>query len=307
MIGRPAQAWRRFATGALVATVSRPAFAQVPQPVPAIERGTLPNDWAVGESGCVGAMEVRVQDYNENFVILRQSGCTNFEKPFLYLIFGEQKALLVDTGAPGANVGNAVKEVMHRWSTRHEGRTLPLVVVHSHGHGDHTAGDGQLLGTDVTVVPATLERIQQFFGIGRWPGEVATYDLGGRIIDVIPIPGHQVASVAYYDRRTGILLTGDTMYPGRLYIRDAAAFIQSVRRLVDFTSTRIITHVLGAHIENSRTPYVDYAEGTKYQPAEHPLELGRAHLLELQDGLAQMGARVERRVLRDFTIWPIQP
>jgi hypothetical protein len=66
-------------------------------------------------------------------------------------------------------------------------------------------------------------------------------------------------------------------------------------------------HVLGAHIENTSEPYVDYPEGTKYQPAEHPLELGRAHLLELLDGLTAMNGRLERRAFRDFTIWPVGP
>src|SRR5262249_20604637 len=111
--------------------------------------------------------------------------------------------------------------------------------------------------------------------------------------------------VAIYDRRTGILLTGDTLYPGRLYIRDAAAFAQSIDRLVDFTRTHDVTHVLGAHIENTLTPYVDYPTGTTFQPDEHALELSRAHLLELQDALRRMGGQLERRSLRDFTVWPL--
>ncbi len=37
------------------------------------------------------------------------------------------------------------------------------------------------------------------------------------------------------------------------------------------------------------------------------LELGRAHLLELQDALRQMGDHLERRLLRDFTVWPVVP
>jgi len=40
-------------------------------------------------------------------ISLRQSGCTDYEKPFVYLLFGKgQRALLVDTGfsswKPGA-------------------------------------------------------------------------------------------------------------------------------------------------------------------------------------------------------------
>jgi len=134
---------------------------------------------------------------------------------------------------------------------------------------------------------------------------VATIDLGGRTLDVVPIPGHQPASVAIYDRRTAVLLTGDTLYPGRLYVRDAKAFEASVQRLVDFTASRPVAHVLGAHIEQSRTPFVDYPEGTTSQPDEHVLELGRAHLLELRDALRAMNGAIVRQRLRDFTIWPV--
>ena len=81
----------------------------------------------------------------------------------------------------------------------------------------------------------------------------------------------------------------------------------SIQRLVAFTRGKPIAHILGAHIENARTPFVDYPEGTKYQPDEHALELGRAHLLELNDALSQMDGHVVRQVLRDFTIWPNMP
>jgi len=52
---------------------------------------------------------------------------------------------------------------------------------------------------------------------------------------------------------------------------------------------------------------LDYPQGTTFQPGEHVLELGRAHLLELQDALRQMGDPLERRLLRDFTVWPVVP
>jgi len=64
-------------------------------------------------------------------------------------------------------------------------------------------------------------------------------------------------------------------------VRDAQAFRASVKRLVAFTRRRPVSHILGAHVENTRMPYLDYPEGTTYQPEEHALELGRAHLLEL--------------------------
>jgi glyoxylase-like metal-dependent hydrolase (beta-lactamase superfamily II) len=247
-----------------------------------------------------------VHEYNPAFFILRQSGCTNFEKPFLYLLLGSKEALLVDTGAAGAHVSTVVEELLRRHAQRQQTPALPLLVVHSHGHGDHTAGDADLSRMPRTrVIAASPDALAEFFTLRNWPREIAQYDLGDRVVDIVPIPGHQPASIALYDRRTGILLTGDTLYPGRLYVRAAGDFVESVGRLVEFTATREVAHVLGAHIENTRTPYLDYPEGTTFQPDEHALELGRAHLLELQDALRPMGDHLQRRSLRDFTVWPV--
>ena len=85
---------------------------------------------------------------------------------------------------------------------------------------------------------------------------------------------------------------------------DGPAFVKSIQRLVDFTAGKPVSHILGNHIEQSRTPFVDYPIRTVYQPNEHALELGRAHLLELNDALQKMGGVVTRLALRDFTIWP---
>ena len=238
------------------------------------ESGGLPAHWTDQSHDCERAPAFRVHEYNSTFIILRQSGCTHFEKPFLYLLFGSKEALLVDTGARGADVSTVLEPLLRR---KFEANPLPLLVIHSHGHSDHTAGDTALRGRAATrVIEAQPREIARFFCLKNWPTDIAKYDLGDRIIDIVPIPGHDGASIAIYDRRTGNLLTGDTLYPGRLYVRDRRAFVESVERLVTFTQTRRVTHILGAHIENTRTPYLDYPEGTKFQPEEHGLELGRA-------------------------------
>ena len=74
-------------------------------------------------------------------MILRQSGCTHFEKPFLYLILGTREAMLVDTGAGGADAAPVIAEILRAHARRERRAALPLLVVHSHGHDDHVAGD----------------------------------------------------------------------------------------------------------------------------------------------------------------------
>ena len=270
------------------------------------EPGTFPARWMPPTPDCAGVPPFHVHAYNPTFFILRQSGCTHFEKPFLYLILGSREAMLIDTGAGNADVSPIVTAVLLDDARRERRAALPLLVVHSHGHSDHVAGDAAFRDRpDVRFVEGTEAAVIAFFGLTNWPQGAAEYDLGERVLDVFPIPGHGPASLAFYDRRTGILLTGDVVYPGRLYVREDEAFRASIDRLVDFTATRDVTHVLGCHVENSATPFVDYPEGTTYQPDEHVLALGRAHLLELQATLRAMPGAIVRRALRDFTVWPM--
>ena len=281
--------------------------AQAPQPDGAgLEHGVLPATWSESADVCTARQsDFRLHEYNQDFYILRQSGCTNYEKPFLYLIFGDGQALLVDTGAKGARIADAIASALKHWADAHSKPVPHLIAAHSHSHGDHVAGDSALTAmAGVTVVGTSPDAVAKFFAIKAWPDSAATFDLGGRVLDIVPIPGHERSSIAIYDRRTGILLTGDTMYPGRLYVADAAAFTKSARRLVDFTRDLRIAHVLGAHIEQARTPFLDYTIGTRFQPDEHVLELSRGHLLELNDALEHMGSALVRRSMADFTIWP---
>jgi glyoxylase-like metal-dependent hydrolase (beta-lactamase superfamily II) len=273
-----------------------------------LQPGQLPASWYAGGRTCSGVPQLLVHAYNDGFFILRQAACTNFEKPFLYLLFGQERALLLDTGAGGVDVATPVDTLIRAWLVRHGRASIQLIVAHSHAHGDHIAGDSQFVGrVGTTVVGRDTTSVRTFFGITRWPDERGVYDLGGRVLDVIPIPGHQPASIAVYDRLTGVLLTGDTFYPGRLYVRDTAAFAESIARLVEFTRDHAVVHFLGAHIENRRTPGLDYPMGTVDQPEEHDLDLGRAQLLELDSVVRSMRGQMVRTIRPDFTLWPLSP
>jgi glyoxylase-like metal-dependent hydrolase (beta-lactamase superfamily II) len=291
----------------LVLSLPGAALPQAPQPDGAgVKPGTLPKAWLLGGPKCVEVPEFQVHEYNEDLYILRQSGCSNFEKPFLFLLFGKDRALLLDTGAGKTDIARVVSKIIDNWLGRTKRASIELVVAHTHAHNDHTGGDDQFKNlARTTLVLPNLTAIQSFFGIKKWPEEIVQYDLGDRTLDVIPIPGHHATSIAIYDRQTAILFTGDTLYPGRLYVRDQVQFVQSIQRLVDFTRNKVVAHILGNHIENTRTPFLDYRAGTVYQPDEHSLELGRGELLELNEALQQMNGKIVRMAMRDFTIWPM--
>ena len=273
--------------------------------LPGVEPGVFPSAWITGGPNCLEVPDWQIHEYNPNFYIIRESGCTNYEKPFLYLIFGSERALLIDTGAGASDAAQVTQKLIAKWCKRAKRESIPLVVSHTHAHGDHTSGDKGFEGLpNTTLIPATVEAAQKAFGISEWPTQAGSIDLGGRVIDVLAIPGHQPAHLAYYDRQTGILHTGDHLYPGRLYVSDFPAYLASSRRLVEFTATRPVSHIVGCHIEQSSTPFVDYPVRTTYQPHEHSLEMGRAQLLEMLAGLEAMQGKPERAFFRDFTIWP---
>jgi glyoxylase-like metal-dependent hydrolase (beta-lactamase superfamily II) len=231
----------------------------------------------------------------------------------VFLLFGESRALLVDTGAEKDNhLPDAVARLVRMWRERTGHGAMALIVVHTHEHGDHTGGDADLAALQtpdlaVEVTPLELEATKQRFGIARWPTDLGQLDLGNRVLDAIPIPGHSKLSIALYDRRTAILLSGDTIYPGRLYIADFPAFEASIARLVDFASRHPIARLIGNHVEQTSTPFRDYPIGTLFQPEEHDLALPPTALQDLHTALAAMHGAPRRQPLRDFTIWPVGP
>lgn len=300
-----------LATASLFGTTK--VVAQLPQPDGGNFRpGVLPASWTTGGPKCMEVPPWQVHEYNPDFFILRQSGCTDYEKPFVYLLFGKDRALLLDTGSRNGDPAPTLERVMHEWLVRNHRASIPLLVVHSHSHSDHTAGDAQLQALNdpaipVTFIPATVADTKKIYAIANWPEDTGHIDLGDRMIDVVPIPGHDTVSVALYDRQTAVLLTGDSVYPGRLYIHDLGDFTKSNERLIRFTEGKPVANILGNHIEQSTTPFKDYPVGTMYQPHEHQLAMSRGTLLEIQDALEQLHGTPKRVAYRDFSLWPVGP
>src|SRR5437763_75560 len=87
---------RTAATISVLAVALVPVHGQPSSKDVALERGELPARWTAESAGCQGAEPFRTHEYTATFIISRQSGCTNFEKPFLYLLLGSTEALLVD-------------------------------------------------------------------------------------------------------------------------------------------------------------------------------------------------------------------
>ena len=243
--------------------------------------GTMEVHWNQGSEDCLKNPQppIQVHRYNPQTFILRQSLCATYEAPFIYLLIGKTKALLIDTGAVAdAKTMPLAQTVISLLANG--GSRLPLMVVHTHGHLDHRSGDDQFRALpDVEVVPTDLESVKSRLGLAEWPNGIGQIDLGDRVIDVIPTPGHHQSHVSYYDRQTGLFFSGDFLLPGRLLIEDTNADVASARRVVEFVEQRPVTYVLGAHIELDQSGKI--VVGTRYRANERPLQLTKQDLLAL--------------------------
>jgi hydroxyacylglutathione hydrolase len=257
---------------------------------------SFPDRWDDGTDLSTPAHQVHW--YDDHTAIIRQSLHSNFEGPFLYLLLGNDRALLLDSGTGHVPLRPLVTSLLEdRMPAGYE-----LVVAHTHGHGDHVGGDGEF----DNVVGRSPEEVAEYFGFGDWPNGVVQFDLGGRVLDLVAIPGHHASHLAIYDRATRLLLSGDSLYPGRLYVFDWPAYRASIRRLAEFVAAgNPVEWVVGAHIELTDQPGKDYEMGADQHPGEHILQLHPAVLTELNDVLDEAGEQPVRIERDHFIVYPV--
>ena len=129
-----------------------------------IADGDLNVVWMHGSASCNTNQdpEVQVHAYNATTHILRQNTCDTFEAPFAYVLIGSDRALLLDSGdTTSTTLRTTVQGLLGG---------KPLLVAHTHAHGDHTRGDVTFAGQpSTTVVAKSISAIQQTFQIATWP------------------------------------------------------------------------------------------------------------------------------------------
>lgn len=280
--------------------------------IPAIGQTNLDKqNWIHGSEDCEKNTDepIQVVQYDQSTWILRQNKCTNYEAPFMFLFLGQNRALLMDTGATKEEASfplyKTVNAIVNNWQ-KQQNKEIQLVVAHTHTHGDHYAADAQFKGkVNTTLVGLEKTDVINFYKFINWPNEIVDFELGNRTLMLIPIPGHQDASIAIYDKSSQLLLTGDTFYPGRLYVDDWSSFKTSIDRLVEFSKNHEIKYILGNHIEMTTTDGVDYAMGSTYHPEEQKLPLSVEDLQSLQLSLNNLGDKPSKQVHKNFIIYPI--
>ncbi len=193
-------------------------------------------------------------------------GITHIEEPYIkpfyrcniWHVRGRSRDLLVDSGMGVVSLRTQVAQLAER----------PLLAVASHTHFDHIgchhefaeravhAAEAELMAApgrketlidpyvtddiftglppgdyssdDYSVTPAPATRILE-------DGDVV--DLGDRHFEVIHTPGHSPGSIMLFERASGVLLSGDTVYDGPLiddaWHSDIDDYVASMRRIHD--------------------------------------------------------------------------
>jgi hydroxyacylglutathione hydrolase len=147
-----------------------------------------------------------------------------------YLVEGEEKALLIDTGWGIGNLALKVQSIT----------SLPIIVVFTHGHPDHVNGAFQFRDLYISTEDKSLlssfydkETRQQIIGGNlfksyptgfskeKWINaeikdvftvqEGFIFDLGLRKLKVIATPGHTPGSICLLDEDGGLIFSGDTI------------------------------------------------------------------------------------------------
>ena len=193
-----------------------------------------------------------------------------------YLILGNDKALLFDTGNGIGNLKSVVEELT----------TLPVVVLNSHTHFDHIGANadfdeilamdtgytqGQMLGMDNEQMKNEVSEEAlcrplpphvsfenhhiRAFTVTEWIGDGHQIDLGDRVLEVISIPGHTPDAIALLDKESGLLWTGDSFYAGPIWLfveeTDLNAYKKTTEKLAAMAP--YVRKLLPAH----NTPFVE--------------------------------------------------
>ena len=198
----------------------------------------------------------------------RQTFCISeykhWEETHCYLLCGQKRAALIDTGLGVSNIRQTVCELT----------ALPVTVVTTHCHWDHIGGHG--LFSSIAVHQAERSWLSDAFPLlpGAVKKELTKYscrfpddfsldsysvfhgepqillqdgdilDLGNRALTVIHTPGHSPGHCCFYEPDRKLLFSGDLIYCGCLEAfypsTDPRAYWESVRRVQALPVDRIL-------------------------------------------------------------------
>jgi len=264
--------------------------------------GNLRFTWIHGSISAKANTDVRIQvhRYNEHTYILRQNPAIHWEAPFMYLLMGNEQALLLDTGATEEEVyfplRQVVNGVLQRWADAQGIASPELIVLPLGSDQSQTAALAQFTERAVTSVAAPDSEARARIV------KSGSVDLGGRVLTVVSTPGLDSSAISLYDPWADLLFTGNAFYPGRLVIRDFDAYHESLQKLVQLTEGFPVQHIFGGRIEMTQRPGLDHRLRANYRPNEHALQLEPEQLEKALLAVRLINGATDIRILDDFIL-----
>lgn len=158
----------------------------------------------------------------------------------IFLLAGEDKALLVDTGMTLHGVKALAEELCG----------MPVELINTHGDPDHIGANDEF--ERLYIHPAEEENYRSAGGKGELvfveDGDVL--ELGGRPIEIVHLPGHTPGSIGLLDVNANVLISGDPIQDGSIFMfgpgRDLTQYVSGLARLEEKYSGRF-TELWPAH------------------------------------------------------------
>lgn len=132
-----------------------------------------------------------------------------------YFVIGEEKVCVIDTMNGFTDIMSVIRGITDK----------PVVVVNTHGHGDHIFGN--VYFDEAHINPKDLKLAEEMCAIPEFVEACAKYgmsmppfkaikegdiiDLGGRTLEVFELPGHMPGSIVLLLREDRVLFTGDAV------------------------------------------------------------------------------------------------
>ena len=145
-----------------------------------------------------------------------------------FLFCGNEKAALIDSGMNTPDAGKMAEKLTD----------LPIILINTHADPDHISGNNAF--SEVYMNPEEEGNYRENGGKGaiKPVKEGDVIDLGDRPLRIIDIPGHTPGSIAILDEKYRVLVSGDSVEDGNVFMfgpqRDIDKYIASLRHLSEF-------------------------------------------------------------------------
>ena len=159
----------------------------------------------------------------------------------IYLVEGNDKALLIDTGTRIANLDKTVARLTKK----------PITVVLTHTHGDHAGSVGCF--DSMWMTQAEGIRVPRgYTGQVNYMSNHQKFDLGGRVLEVFYAPGHTSDSVLFIDEANHIGFSGDAFGSTNLLMNlNVSTFIKSAEETLQMMYDKQIYYMLPGHFDGT--------------------------------------------------------